>query len=70
MHSQIEHDFQTMSTEEVEEIYSIVINTDGSVLDTIDNIKFRSIGEWARWAEREADHSKTFLKMPHKQQPT
>lgn len=54
--TQVLHDIQIYSSEQLIELYGIEINEDGTVFDPAENKTFATIIEWATWIdEQEAD---------------
>ena len=49
------HDIQTLSKEELENLYGIQINEDGSVFDPVTNKSYDTIQLWAGDQEEEDD---------------
>lgn len=48
------HDIETLSHDEVESVYGIQLQEDGTVFDPMYNMKFSSVSDWATFgAEQE-----------------
>lgn len=54
-HSRVWSDIQNLSREELESLYGIHIEDDGSVWDTLEHQGFATLAEWAAFTESQDD---------------
>lgn len=58
----IQHDLNDLSKEELEQMYGIALNSDGSVFDSTYKLKFNSISDWMTFEaeQNEMDFSEDY----------